>query len=267
MTQAELIARIKDHEQYVHDETTGKKMELYNEMIHSLHLSNFNLRFAVMNNTDATLTKYIQSNLSSTELIDCKFSFAEFIMAYIEEMLANGCDFTGANFDRVYMLESNLQESTLDNATFNGATLKNSTFNRSSMNSVKMLRTNATTISLDHVDLNKSNLSYSYFDKASFCHSNLTDVKMKNTVCTNSVFYFSNLTSADLSGCDLSYSSFVGADLTDVNFTGADLTNVDFTGADIKNANFTGAKLICTFIKDVKNLENAINFNHPFIKN
>lgn len=59
-------------------------------------------------------------------------------------------------------------------------------------------------------------------------------------------FRQARLPNVDLTGADLSGSSFVDASLWAVNFSNANLTDVDFTGAVFPDAIFTGAILCRT---------------------
>ena len=91
------------------------------------------------------------------------------------------------------------------------------------------------------------------FISGGFSISNLSGADLTGTTWSFASASLANMRGADLSGADLDFSSFIGADLTGANMTkvnlsdsnaiGINLTDADLSGANLSDADLTGATI------------------------
>ncbi|GFO76807.1 hypothetical protein BPLS_P4822 [Bathymodiolus platifrons methanotrophic gill symbiont] len=112
---------------------------------------------------------------------------------------------------------------------------------------------------LEYTNLRQANLSESNFNNSNLSGSDLTLVKAKRAVMTNSNMLAiravkANLAYVDFTGSDLSdsvlangnmkYTIFSGTNLVNVDFRSSDLTGAKFSNSNLERTDFRGANLL-----------------------
>ena len=129
-----------------------------------------------------------------------------------------GANLTKAIFENTKLIEVDLSETLLNEATFKGADLRRGTLNGSSL-----IDTNFENADLTNANINKANLKNANF---------------KNTNLINVTFNNSNLNSADLTNAILSGASFENSDLTNIVLDEEDFIKINFLGAQCPELTF-----------------------------
>lgn len=105
---------------------------------------------------------------------------------------------------------------------------QSATFNSSDLQGVNLIAAN-----LSEVDLRESNLSFSVFWKANLKGANLEGADLS----------FVDLSKANMTGSILIEANLMYADLLQTNFTNVDFTKANISGADFIDANISGSNL------------------------
>ena len=148
---------------------------------------------------------------------------------------AVGADFTGRNFDGLY----------LKNAIFDKANLSNVSFRDSKLSEARLAFADLTGTDLSGIDFSNSNLAGTDLSK-----NILTETILRGTNLS-----YANLSGQDLSDKDLTDTVLRGANLSYANlgnfdFSGRDLTGVNLSGQDLSSKDLTGTILLSTDLTD-----------------
>ena len=146
-----------------------------------------------------------------------------------------GADFTGRNFDGLY----------LKNAIFDKANLSNVSFRDSKLSEARLAFADLTGTDLSGIDFSNSNLAGTDLSK-----NILTETILRGTNLS-----YANLSGQDLSDKDLTDTVLRGANLSYANlgnfdFSGRDLTGVNLSGQDLSSKDLTGTILLSTDLTD-----------------
>ena len=151
---------------------------------------------------------------------------------------AVGADFTGRNFDGLY----------LKNAIFDKANLSNVSFRDSKLSEARLAFADLTGTDLSGIDFSNSNLAGTDLSKniltgtilrgTNLSYANLSGQDLSDKDLTDTVLRGANLSYANLGNFD-----FSGRDLTGVNLSGQDLSSKDLTGTILLSADLTDAIL------------------------
>ena len=131
---------------------------------------------------------------------------------------AVGADFTGRNFDGLY----------LKNAIFDKANLSNVSFRDSKLSEARLAFADLTGTDLSGID---------------FSNSNLAGTDLSKNILTETILRGTNLSYANLSGQDLSDKDLTDTVLRGANLSYANLENFDFSGRDLTGVNLSGQDL------------------------
>ena len=131
---------------------------------------------------------------------------------------AVGADFTGRNFDGLY----------LKNAIFDKANLSNVSFRDSKLSEARLAFADLTGTDLSGID---------------FSNSNLAGTDLSKNIMTETILRGTNLSYANLSGQDLSDKDLTDTVLRGANLSYANLENFDFSGRDLTGVNLSGQDL------------------------
>ena len=131
---------------------------------------------------------------------------------------AVGADFTGRNFDGLY----------LKNAIFDKANLSNVSFRDSKLSEARLAFADLTGTDLSGID---------------FSNSNLAGTDLSKNILTETILRGTNLSYANLSGQDLSDKDLTDTVLRGANLSYANLGNFDFSGRDLTGVNLSGQDL------------------------
>ena len=129
-----------------------------------------------------------------------------------------GADFTGRNFDGLY----------LKNAIFDKANLSNVSFRDSKLSEARLAFADLTGTDLSGID---------------FSNSNLAGTDLSKNILTETILRGTNLSYANLSGQDLSDKDLTDTVLRGANLSYANLGNFDFSGRDLTGVNLSGQDL------------------------
>ncbi|NWK02160.1 pentapeptide repeat-containing protein [Marine Group I thaumarchaeote] len=151
---------------------------------------------------------------------------------------AVGADFTGRNFDGLYLRNAIFDKANLSNVSFKDAKLSGA-----SLASVNLAGTDISNIDFSNsnlagTDLSKNDLSNTILRGTNLSYANLSGQDLSGKDFTGTI-----LREADLSNANLGNFEFSGRDLTGTNLSGQDLSGKDLTGTILREADLSNANL------------------------
>ncbi len=156
--------------------------------------------------------------------------------ASVEDVVADGWDLTGANFEGAELHRVSLKGARLDAARLGGALLVGVNFREASLTRADLRRA-----TLREAHLDGANLSDAQLDAADLAGASLTGARLARARAAGVNLTGSALGSADLSQADLRGARLVGADLRAAGLLDALLLGADLTGARLDGARLAGA--------------------------
>ena len=212
-----------------------------------------NQTFAGANLTGAHLTNV---TLRSSDFAGATATGADFTNSYLDSLgLSAPADFSGANFTRASLRDTNFGTSNVSGANFSHATLFGANLGTVGLTpnapAWAGAFTRGTTLPAG------ASGTVAVENDASLAGANLQGIKLQNdsfTTATNfsgADFTDATIVNTTFGGADLSGAKFVNADATGTDFQESNMTNADFTGADLTrsdltNVNLTGANMTNT---------------------
>lgn len=184
-------------------------------------------------------------------------------MALNNKIAFSECWLIGANFRNTDLSESTLDQAVLAGSILEDATLKSASLIGTDLRGATLADASLTNAELTNADLSDSflesaDLSNTYLKGADFSNAFLYGANLKNASfyrsnafnadfpeadLTNTSLFNTNFSRTNLQAANLSNATFIGVDFTDGLFTAADITNTEFISSDLTGASLSGVDL------------------------
>jgi len=172
-----------------------------------------------------------------------------------------GRDLRFAILDASTLINANLREAQLQNASMWGVDLRGA-----NMGGAKMQKAQLHFEKLDGAFLGGAQIEDAFLSLASLCGADLGAAKLKGSYLNGTDLTAANLGGADLRGTQLWDSSLIGANLNNAKLEGADFMRSTLICADLSNSSLEGANFLLSKLEGANfssarlggtNLENA----------
>lgn len=237
-----------------------RKANLSNAYFFMANLSWADLSYANLSWADLRM-----ANLSNTNLHNAKLSRANLEKAHLYETILTGSDLSNANLREAKISWSYLSEVDLSEANLKGADLDNTNLNKANLKKADLSRATLCDADLSEADLREADLTFAVLCMTNLSKANLCGADLRGADFSFADLNSTNLQGANLSGVNLSKWTEMGnsnpRDISFANLSKADLSwshfcETDLRTIDLSNANLRGADLRFAILSNV-NLNGA----------